>query len=235
MEAYLEDHFDVIKFICDAANHLEVSSQPKILACMLYHQYVALQKKFEEKCIEKFLVGATCLYLSAKIEEEPLKIRDLVNVCYRIHHSKNEPLEIGKMYWNLRDSITTCELMLLRLFNFKTSFETPLKYLVHFMKLIHHWCNRCILNKANVYQICFNIMNDLSYLPLICHYSPELLAASVIYTAFQVLALEVPRDINSKEWFEIFCPGTIEENLQSISYEILLLYEFDRNAYSREI
>ena len=46
-------------------------------------------------------------------------------------------------------------------------------------------------------------MNDSSYLPLVCYYSPELIATAVIYIAFQVVAVEVPRDINSKDWFEV--------------------------------
>ena len=29
------------------------------------------------------LLGTTCLYLGAKVEEEPQKIRDVINVAYR--------------------------------------------------------------------------------------------------------------------------------------------------------
>ena len=35
------------------------------------------------------LLSTTCMYLGAKIEEEPQKIRDVINVAYRLELSEN--------------------------------------------------------------------------------------------------------------------------------------------------
>lgn len=62
-----------------------------------------------------------------------MSIKKLDNILiFRLIHPDSKPLDISTPYWNLRDSITTCELMLLRLFNFKVTFDTPHKVNVTF-------------------------------------------------------------------------------------------------------
>ena len=39
-------------------------------------------------------------------------------MSFRILHKKESPLEVGKKYWDLRESLVTCELLLIRMLKF---------------------------------------------------------------------------------------------------------------------
>ena len=53
MEAYLDDHLKSIEMISDASHHLQLSTQPKVTAFMLYHKAVHYQQERKEAPIEK--------------------------------------------------------------------------------------------------------------------------------------------------------------------------------------
>lgn len=226
MKEYLAEHSDVIKFILNACTCLHLSAVPRTSACILYHKVIKQKKERKENDLDKYLIAATCLYMAAKLEEEPQKVRDVVNVCYRLTHPDKEPLEIGKSYWNLRDSITTCELILMRLFKFNLCFETPHKYLLHFIKLLQDWNDVLQLwKKANISQICWNLLNDSCRLPLIAECRPEFLATVIIFISLKTTLLDVQESEEGKHWYEVFSPGTTSEQLERISCQILEMYE----------
>ena len=66
--------------------------------------------------------------------------KQLYFALFRLSNPDKEPLEIDQAYWNLRDSITSTQLILLRLFNFQVTFETPHK--VFFLKQKNHFRQR---------------------------------------------------------------------------------------------
>jgi len=84
------------------------------------------------------------LYLASKTNEEThLKLSDIVNTCFRYGlsatcslqcinfcrclHKDKPPLEIGDMYWKLKDSVAMYELVLLRALKFQTEIVLPHK------------------------------------------------------------------------------------------------------------
>jgi len=74
------------------------------------------------------MLGTTCLYLASKVEEFPHKLRDVINVCHRSLH-KDAFLDVGTEYWELRDSLVSCELFMLRVLGFKVATDNPHKVL----------------------------------------------------------------------------------------------------------
>lgn len=42
-------------------------------------------------------------------------------------HRDKAPLEVGSLYWELRDSVVNCELMMLRILQFHVAFNNPHK------------------------------------------------------------------------------------------------------------
>jgi len=75
---------------------------------------------------DQYLVATACIYLSIKCEEqENIKIRDILNVCYNTLHP--EALELDEKYWTLRTSITQTELLIVRTLGFKLDFIHPHK------------------------------------------------------------------------------------------------------------
>lgn len=73
------------------------------------------------------VVGCTALYLAGKVEENPCKLRDLINMAYSILNKNKPPIDIADKYWRLRDSIVKCELLFLRLLGFKVAVDNPHK------------------------------------------------------------------------------------------------------------
>ena len=61
------------------------------------------------------------------MHEVPRKLRDVLNVSHSILCPGEEPLRIGPAYWELRDKVSQCELLLLRVFRFEVGLEVPHK------------------------------------------------------------------------------------------------------------
>lgn len=80
------------------------------------------------------LIAASTLYLAGKIKDDPLKIRDIINVTHNTLHRGSSPLEIGEEYWNMRDAIVQAELLIMRILKFEVSIIHPHKYMLHYLK-----------------------------------------------------------------------------------------------------
>lgn len=94
-------------------------------------------------CDLQLLVMA-CLSLASKVQEHSVKLGDVVNTCYRwmdrgcsmshawasfIHcrclHKDKPPLEVGGVYWKLKESVGKYELLLLRAIKFNLKVVLP--------------------------------------------------------------------------------------------------------------
>jgi len=82
------------------------------------------------------LVAATSLYIASKQQDEPIKIRDLINVVHRTLNRDSEVLDLNEEYWNYRDAIVQAELLAMRMISFKsTSPDTHLVAEKHYLFL----------------------------------------------------------------------------------------------------
>jgi hypothetical protein len=73
------------------------------------------------------LIATASIYLGCKIEEEKVKLRDIINVSYRTLHPDLPPLELNETYRLLRESVVQTELLIARKLAFKLEFEHPQK------------------------------------------------------------------------------------------------------------
>lgn len=76
------------------------------------------------------LVAMTSIYMAGKIEEEELKIRNVINVCYRTFYHDRPPLELDDTFWALRQSIIQTELVIVRVLSFHLVFNHPHKVII---------------------------------------------------------------------------------------------------------
>jgi len=72
-------------------------------------------------------LGATALYLAGKIKDDPLKVRDVMNVAHNTLHRSSAPLDLGAEYWALRDAIIQAELLFMRMLHFEVIPQHPHK------------------------------------------------------------------------------------------------------------
>lgn len=71
------------------------------------------------------LVALTALYLGTKVEEHPMRLRDVINCFHRVLHPARPPLRVGSEYDDLKASVVQFELILLRASSFDVSTEHP--------------------------------------------------------------------------------------------------------------
>lgn len=85
------------------------------------------------------LIASSSLYLAGKVKDDPLKIRDIINVSHNTLHRGSSPLEIGDEYWNMRDAIVQAELLIMRVLKFEVGTVHPHKYMLHYLKSMEGW------------------------------------------------------------------------------------------------
>lgn len=117
-------HFRVTRFIMEAGVKLGMQSIPIATACTIYHKFFF---EINVDAYDPYLVAMSSLYLAGKVEEQPLRTRDIINVSNRYFHPGSEPLELDSRFWVIRDSIVQCELLVLRVLRFQVSFQHPHK------------------------------------------------------------------------------------------------------------
>uniref|UniRef100_V9LH45 Cyclin-related protein FAM58A n=1 Tax=Callorhinchus milii TaxID=7868 RepID=V9LH45_CALMI len=117
-------HFNICRFIMEAGVKLGLRSVPTATACCLYQRFFRLTRVGQ---YEPHLVAMAAIYLAGKVGEQHLRVRDIINVCHRSLCLGAEPLCLDAGFWEVRDSVVQCELLLLRILNFRVCFQLPHK------------------------------------------------------------------------------------------------------------
>lgn len=76
------------------------------------------------------VIAASSLYLAGKIKDDPVKIRDVINVANITLNRGSLPLELGDEYWSMRDAIVQAELLIARTLKFDLNMEHPHKVFI---------------------------------------------------------------------------------------------------------
>ncbi len=144
------------------------------------------------------------MYLGSKIEEEHLKLRDIVNVCYNTLHKDKPPLEIDQTYWSLRNSVITCELLLARVLGFNFNFNHPHRYLLSYLESLRQWIPLDIRKRLAIPETCWYMLKDLLHTDLMLKYRAQEIAISVIYLVLMCYGVKVPfNDIAQSCWWKV--------------------------------
>lgn len=72
------------------------------------------------------------MYLAGKLKDDPVKIRDVINVAHNTLNKGSTPLELGDEYWAMRDGIVQAELLITRMLKFDLNVVHPHKVRVRF-------------------------------------------------------------------------------------------------------
>lgn len=173
------------------------------------------------------LVCASCLYLASKIEESSRKVRDVVNVCYKCLHTTKPALNVGKTFWKLRDSLVTCEFVILRALGFHVSVDHPHNYLLHYLKMLSDWMPPDVWKSVPLTSLCWTLLNDSSHTDLCLHYSGEQVAVALLYMTMQSFYLEIPSQSTNKKWWKVLCSSCDMKTIEEICTAMMDLYDLD--------
>jgi hypothetical protein len=190
-------------------------------ACIFFHRFYsicALQDNHPLVCC------CACILLSSKVEEHSRRVRDIMNVLYRLCYPSLAALSISPLYWQFKDNVLRFEQLLLRVINFETILIHPQHYILHFAREIE--CSE------ELTSIAFYICNDSLLTTLILQYSSSAIACSAIYLAAEFIGetinlRSIAQSSSNSEWWEYFSCSRIE--IEDCSHQLLELYELSDN------
>lgn len=65
--------------------------------------------------------------MASKIQDDIVKLRDVINVSHNTLFRASSPLELSDKYWAMRDAIVQAELLIMRMIKFQFSIVDPFK------------------------------------------------------------------------------------------------------------
>ncbi|XP_073655516.1 cyclin-Q isoform X2 [Tursiops truncatus] len=191
---------------CEPGVKLGMRSIPIATACAIYHKFFC---EIDLDAYDPYLVAMSSLYLAGKVEEQRLRTRDIINVSNRYFHPDSEPLELDSRFWELRDSIVQCELLVLRVLRFQVSFQHPHKYLLHYLLSVKNWLNRYSWQRSPVSITAWALLRDSYHGGLCLRFQAQHIAVAVLHLALQAYGVEVPAEAEAeKPWWQIYTMDT---------------------------
>lgn len=145
------------------------------------------------------------IYLACKVEEEEtIKLRDIINVCYRDLHPDLEPLEISEKYWSLRNSIVQTELFISRVLSFEFDFEHPHKFLLQYLDSLCQWIPLNIKSPNPLIETSWHMLKDLLHSDIFLRYRPQDIAISIIYLVTTCYGIQIPyNNLAKTPWWKV--------------------------------
>lgn len=218
-------HFRVTRFIMEAGVKLGMQSIPIATACTIYHKFFC---EINLDAYDLYLVAMSSLYLAGKVEEQHLRTRDIINVSHRYFNPGSEPLELDSRFWELRDSIVQCELLMLRVLRFQVSFQHPHKYLLHYLISLKNWLNRYSWQRTPISVTAWALLRDSYHGGLCLRFQAQHLAVAVLYLALQVYGVEVPAEGEAeKPWWQVFSDDLTKPIIDNIVSDLIQIYTMD--------
>lgn len=76
---------------------------------------------------DQFSLAAGVIYLASKVNEDPVRLKDIINVSQVTLDREGALNELGNDAWilSIRDSIVQCELFIMRVLHFDPSVKLP--------------------------------------------------------------------------------------------------------------
>ncbi|KAL1447625.1 hypothetical protein MTO96_028435 [Rhipicephalus appendiculatus] len=202
-----------VRLIFEAGTKLEAKPQTVATAATYFHRFF---QECSQDDYDFYLVAATAMYLAGKVEEDYLKIRDVVNVFHKSAYPKSDPLPLAEEYWCLRDSIVQCELLMLRVLQFRVSVDHPHRYLLHYLRSLNDWLGPLTCGGGGGAR-----SGPPCQIPL-----AQELAVAVLQVALLAYDVRVPHGEDSVlSWYETFCENLSREKLADLVMDVIQVYD----------
>lgn len=180
-------------------------------------------KSFVKHCAE--MVAMACVHLASKIEEEPRRVRDVLNVFYHLKRNKGKinpvPMPLDASYISMKAQVIKAERQVLKELGFCVHVKHPHKIIVMYLQVLE--CEK----DASLVQMAWNYMNDSLRTDVFLRFTAETVACACIYLSARSLQIPLP---DQPPWFLLF--GACEEDLRQICGTILRLYTLPTVSFS---
>uniref|UniRef100_A0A914W0W4 Cyclin-Q n=1 Tax=Plectus sambesii TaxID=2011161 RepID=A0A914W0W4_9BILA len=216
-------HRKVFEYIMEAGVKLEAKSSTVAAAVVICYKFLNRMPP-EESSVCPYTIGAACLYLAGKVEEDMLKIRDVTNVCYRVINPNKPPIEVDEDYWNLREGVGRLEYLVLRTMGFQLQLVHPHKFLLHYLVTLKHWLSPSAWERSPLAETAWTLLRDAYARPdWVTAHSPQTVAIICLNLALRIHSVDFPL---APEWYRILHSEMTSKKLITLSKELLCkLYE----------
>jgi len=218
------------RFIFECAIKLNMKPLTCATAAVIYHRFY---KEVGRADYDEFLIASSSLYLAGKIKDDPIKIRDIINVAHNILNRGANPLELGDEYWAMRDGIVQAELLITRMLKFDMNVEHPHKYMLHYMLSLKEWFGPNVWNSMPIAKTAASFLHDFHASPDILVFSPSDVAICCLLLTFQIYGVQVPLTDDFDEntvWYRVFSKTLTKETAWTIIEKIMDVYNNDSQS-----
>ncbi|KAF8078116.1 cyclin-like protein [Lyophyllum atratum] len=174
-------------------------------------------------------IGMGALYLASKLEECPLRMRDLLNVydlllrraTHSLDKNTNKPFKyaamsyFGTTFYDLKDALVVAEMQILKRLGFNVHVVLPYGTLVNYLRVLG------LTSREDACSRAWGYLNDALQTPVYALYQvPTIVSAAILLT---VRHLNIPLPSTSPNcWWELF--DATWEDIWSICGYIMRLY-----------
>merc|ERR1719187_2980966 len=184
-------------------------------ACVLFHRFF-YSKSFVKNKMEIVAMGCVCL--ACKIEEDPRRPRDVINVFSHIKQVRLgkpiKPVVLDAEYVNKKKNVINAERRVLKDLGFCVHIKHPHKLIVMYLQLLGSDKN------TKFVQMSWNFMNDSLRTDIFVRYQPETIACACIYLSARKLGIPLPR---KPAWYAVL--GVEQDDIRDCCYRIICLYQ----------
>jgi len=165
------------------------------------------------------VVAMAVVFLAAKVEENPRRMRDVLNVLYRIKlhrqgKAKRSLVLGGVLYFTWKQALIRTERLVLKDLGFSmyTVMEHPHKFILYYVAALG--------GGTELAQHAWDAVNDSLRLDLCVRYHAQAIACAAIHIASRRIGHPLP---HTSPWWEVF--DTTRADMLAICEETLALYD----------
>lgn len=164
------------------------------------------------------VVAMACVCLSCKIEEDPRRPRDVINVFSHIKQVRLgkpiKPVILDADYVRLKNNVLGIERRVLKELGFCVHIKHPHKLIFMYLQLLGYE------NDNKFMQMAWNFINDSLRTDIFVRYQPETIATACIYLSARKLNIALPK---KPSWYSIL--NVEEDDIRDCCYRIICLYQ----------
>ncbi|KAH6918746.1 cyclin-L1 [Coprinopsis sp. MPI-PUGE-AT-0042] len=174
-------------------------------------------------------IGMGALYLSSKLEECPLRMRDIINVydlllqkaAHSLGSKASQPFQyhpmsyFGDTFYHFKEALVVAEMQILKRLGFNVHVTLPYNTLISYIKLIGLGDNSALCTKA------WGYLNDGLQTPIYALYQIPTIACAAIFLSARFLKVALPEKPPTC-WWELF--DAEWEDIWSVCGYIMRLY-----------
>lgn len=218
----LKKHYVLALFIGKCSEKLELADTTHSTACVLYHRFF---QNCNDDAYDLYTIAATAIYLATKVEEQHIRLRDVVNVCHRTQHPDKPYLELDNEFWKLRDTVASAELLMMRVLQFQVTVVHPHKYMLHYLISLSQMFGKKKWNRTPVCDVAWSMLRD-SFLNSFClHLLPQVHAIAIIDLALKSCKLKVPfTESSDLSWWKSLYSDCSSEDILKVQLSLIEMY-----------